>query len=170
MDGYLTFEHGNVKLGGTLLPGILTSLRVKGDVRFDSASPDGMSGKTKTPLGWEDAAIVLALDLLTESGSDCYEKVGQLNALFKGYDNDANPRVLTVVNRHMAARGVERVVFSGFETAETERDDVIVATLSFTEHNPVITRAESAANQRVVGQGNNTKDPGLAGGIGERSR
>lgn len=168
MDGYLTFEHGQVRLGGTTLPGILSSQRVKGAVQFDTASPDGMSGEVKTPMGWEDGDVVIVLDLLTEDGSSCYDKAAQIDGLFKGHDNNANPRVLNVVNPHLAARGVEKVVFSGFETAETDRDDVIVATLRFTEHNPIITKTERAANARPTDQV--TQSPGLAGGISEESR
>tara|TARA_B100000683_G_scaffold264145_1_gene293320 strand:- start:1287 stop:1784 length:498 start_codon:yes stop_codon:yes gene_type:complete len=165
MDGMLTFAHGEVRLGSKLVPGILKSMRVRGSVAFDETERDGMSGKAKTPKGWDDCAITLTVDLLTDSSGTCYDKLAQLDALFRGYDNGVNPRVLDVVNAHVAARGIERVVFAGLESSESDQDDVMVATLRFTEHRPVILRAEKRVGADKVGAG-----PGLDPAVGERSR
>ena len=135
-DGYLTLEHGHVKLSGRLIPGLFVSMEVAGDVRFDTAEADNLSGKKKTPMGWEDSAITLVLDLLTESQSTCYDKLTELNAVFKGMDNKSNPKVYDVVNPHLVARGVDQVVFSRLKSSESNEDDVIQVTLEFDEHNP----------------------------------
>jgi len=165
MDGMLTFSHGEVRLGSKLVPGILKSLRVRGAVVFDEAQADGLSGKTKTPKGWDDCAVSLAVELLTDSTS-CYDKLTSLDALFRGHDNGANPRVLDVTNPHVTARGIERVVFAGLESSETDRDDVIMASLRFTEHRPHIIRAE----KRVGKTSTSSPEPGLDPSVGERSR
>ena len=166
MDGMLTFSHGEVRLGSKLVPGILKSLRVRGSVVFDEAEADGMSGKTKTPKGWDDCAISLSVELLTDD-TTCYDKLTQLDALFRGYDNGANPRVLDVANPHVTARGIERVVFAGLDSSETDQDDVVMASLRFTEHRPHIIRAEKRVGRASTTA---TADPGLATAIGERSR
>lgn len=165
MDGMLTFSHGEVRLGSSLVPGILKAMQVRGSVLFDETERDGMSGKTKTPKGWDDCAITLTVDLLTDNTGNCYDKLGKLDALFRGHDNGANPRVLDVANPHVTARGIERVVFAGLESSETDQDDVVIATLRFSEHRPVIIRTE-----KRVGAGKVGTNPGLDPSVGERSR
>lgn len=135
-DGYLTITHGQVSLGGEQIPGELYSLEISGDVRFDTAEVDNLSGKAKTPLGWEDSLITVELILLSDDTGTCYDKLRRINAVFKGQDNDANPKVYDLVNAHTSARDIEQVVFKGLRSRETNQDDVIKATLSFDEHNP----------------------------------
>lgn len=141
----LSFEDGEVRLAGELLPGVLKYLSVRDQVRFDEAEQDGMSGKTKTPLGWEDAAVVVIVELLTDSSSTCYDKLAVLDAKFRGHDSKGNPLVLDVVNAHLRARGVDQVVFSGLDSSESDQDDVILVNLSFTEHRPAIVAVEERA-------------------------
>ncbi len=143
MDGLLTFEHGEVRLGSVMVPGVLKSIRVRGAVVFDEAETDGLSGKTKTPKGWDDSAISITVALVTDT-TTCYHKLAQINTLFRRHDIRANPLVLDVANPHITARGVERVVFCGLMSAESNKDDVIVATLDFTEHRPPIVVAEKS--------------------------
>jgi hypothetical protein len=117
-------------------------MTIRGAVRFDKAEQDGLSGKTLTPLGWEDADIVLVLELLTDKKSTCYDKLTDLEVIFKGYDNGGNPNVYEINNSHVDARGISKVVFSGLESSETDGDDLIVATLLFAETEPAIVEVE----------------------------
>lgn len=149
---YLSFEDGIVTAGGKELPGLLVQLTVAGEVKFDESKTDGQSGKKKTPLGFEDAVINLDLELLTDdeevqNGTSCYEKLAAIDQLFKGVGAKAAPKILTVTNRHLRARRINQVVFSGLASRETNQDDVILAALTFTEHLPPVTTAE----KRVVG-------------------
>lgn len=165
MDGVLSFDHGIVRLGSKEVPGILRELRVRGSVRFDETEQDGHSGKVKTPMGWEDCAVTLTVELLTDEGGTCYDRLNQVDALFRGHDNNANPRVLDVTNPHVTSRGIERVVFSGLESSETDQDDVIMAILRFSEDRPPVIRAE----KRVGAKRSTTDEPGLdpiVGGFG----
>lgn len=140
----LTFEDGMVRLGDTALPGVLVSQRVTCEVRFDEQKVDGVSGKKKTPLGWEDADVVLVLDLVSDDGADCYDQLAEVNAAFRGTDRRTNPRVLEVANRHLMARGIRQVVFSRLESEERDVDDTLRVTLAFVEHRPPIVRVEEA--------------------------
>jgi hypothetical protein len=151
VDGILSFGDGQLSLGGRLVPGILQSMTIAGQVRFDKAEQDGMSGKVKVPLGWEDADITLVVELLTEESSTCYSKLDELNRIFKGTDNGGNPKIYDVVNPHALARGIERVVFSGLSSQETDQDDVISANLSFVEHVPPVTRVEARQAAKTTG-------------------
>lgn len=149
-DGKLTFEDGLVTLGTDLIPGILVEQRVGCSVRYDEAKHDGMSGKKKVVKGWNDADISLTLDLLTDD-TTCYDKLKIINNLFRG--KTTTPKVLTVTNQHVNARGIKTVVFDGLESYETDQDDVIQTVLSFTEHNPPVVKREqhATAAKKVTG-------------------
>ena len=130
----LTWEDGVVKIDGARMPGILIDQSVDCSVRFDEQEVDGMSGKKRTPMGWEDADVSLTLLLITEDdGTDCYDKLETINGIFRSHDGQANPKMFDIDNRHLQARGVGQLVFSGLSSIETDRDDTIRARLSFVE-------------------------------------
>lgn len=142
----LSFDDGRVFLDGIEIPGLLQSQNVRGQVRFDEAQKDGMSGKAKTPMGWDDCAVTLTILLQTNEDDTCYDKLDQLDNVFRDTDGGANPKILSVANPHLRARHINQVVFSGLSSQETNRDDAIAVNLSFTEHIPVIVPVE----KRVV--------------------
>ena len=117
----LVFEDGLIRLGDTELPGVLTELRVDGKVRFDQQKKDGSSGKKKTPKGFEDSDVMVTMLLLTDSESQCYEKLEQVSGLFRKIDKKANPQIYAVTNRHLLARGVRQVVFSKLPVFREQR-------------------------------------------------
>jgi hypothetical protein len=159
-DAVLTFSDGLVRLGKTLLPGILRNQSIRGAVRYDQSLSDGMSGKSKVALGWEDATITLTLDLLCDDEGDCYAKLTSLNKIFKAADRKkATPTVYNVTGRHVRARGISRVVFDGLDSTETDDDDVIQAQLTFTEHIPPIVKREKQANAAKAGSGSTSAAP-----------
>lgn len=141
-DGMLVFEHGEVVLSGKRIDGILKSLSVTGAVRFDESKQDGASGTVKVPMGWNDADITITLDLLTDDGGTCYDRLSRLSAVFKGYDNKSNPKIYDVRNTHLLSRGVNQVVFSGLDSDESDAEDVITVRLTFVEHHPPIRKVE----------------------------
>lgn len=159
-DGILTFADGLVQLGNLTLPGILVQQSIRNAVRYDQSKQDQMSGKNKVALGWEDATITLTVDLLTETGSDCYQKLTEINRIFKGAGKKkATPTIYTVTNRHVRARGISRVVFDALDSFETDGDDVIQATLTFVEHLPPVIRREKQAIARKKAAGSTTTAP-----------
>lgn len=146
--GLLTFEDGIVTLDGTELKGILQKVDVRTAVRFDEAKVDGASGKKKTPAGFEDSKVDVSMILLTDEDSDCYEKLEEINHIFKGIDKNTNPKIFTVTNRHLLARGIREVVFANLDSSENSSTDEIFISLQFVEHNPpVIKMEETKAKQ-----------------------
>jgi hypothetical protein len=141
----LSYIEGVIWLGEEQLPGLLTSLRIEGKVRYDEQNVDGSSGKKKTPQGWEDQVVSIGLILLTDEDSTCYEKLEQLAPFFKNPDENSNPQIYTFINRHGEARGVRQIVFDRLESSENSREDTIRVSLGFTEHNPPIVRTEEAS-------------------------
>lgn len=154
-DGYLVFEDGELYLDGERIDGILTRSNVSQDVRYDEAEQDGLSGKVKTPMGWEDAVIRFDLDLTSDGSATCYDRLERINGIFRGADNGVNPKIYTVMNRHLRARGIDQVVFSSLSSDEDDKEDVIAVSLSFKEHRPAITAVEA----RVVATTNPTSLP-----------
>lgn len=157
-DGLLTFADGEVRLGNTLLPGVLFSQAIRNSVRFDRSERDGLSGKAKIPQGWEDAEITLQLELLTDESGDCYEKLTFINRVFKPTDKEANPKIYTLTNKHARARGIARVVFTSLDSDEDDSEDTILATLTFTEHIPPIVKTEKqiVLSKKAIGRGSAT--------------
>lgn len=140
----LSVEDGIVSLDGEELDGIVQYIKIDNKVRFDEAKVDGASGKKKTPQGFEDASISIDLLLLTDDNGTCYDKLGVLNGIFLGIDDTANPKIYTITNKHLLARGVREVVFSSLSSSENSRTDEISASLKFVEHNPPIIRLEES--------------------------
>lgn len=165
LNGQLTWNDGLVTLGDDVLLGIFVDMRIRGAVRFDQADMDSQSGKQKVPMGWEDADITITLDLVCDveqegppaETSDCYAKLKAINTIFKSASNNkADPKIFSVNNAHLNARGVKQVVFAGLDSYETDLDDVITVCLSFIEHNPVVIQREkqqAAKNIAQAGQG-----------------
>ncbi len=153
----ISWEDGQVIIDGQPLPGLLVDQSVDCRVRFDEQEIDGQSGKKRTPMGWEDTEVCLCLVLTTDNpGQDCYEKLQTINAIFRGHDSSANPKIYTVDNRHLLARGGGQLIFSGLSSLETEDDDTIEAGLSFIENNPPVVKTETqvaqSAFQKARGQ------------------
>ena len=154
----LTWEDGVVKIDGQELPGELVDLSIDCRVRFDEQEVDAQSGKKRTPMGWEDSEIGLSLCLTTdEYGDDCYDKLTVINGIFRSHDAQANPKIFTVDNRHLLARGVNELIFSGLSSSETEDDDTIVASLSFVENNPPVVKTETNVAQSALKKSSNKK-------------
>ena len=140
----LTFEDGIVRLGGEALPGLLAALTVDGKVRYDEQKVDGTSGASKTPKGFEDQTATVTMILCTDNETDCYEKLEQLTPFFRKTDDNANPEIYTLANRHAGARGIRQVILDKMKSMETNRSDTITVTLGFTEHRPPVVRKEAA--------------------------
>jgi len=140
--GYLTFEDGRIFIENYELNGIIKDLNITGKIRFDSAQTDSLSGTKKTPMGWEDATISIQLELTTDEDSSCYEKLNNINNIFMGQDDDGNPKVLKIYNKHTQARNVDDVIFSSLESQESDIDDIILVKLNFIEFLPVIVETE----------------------------
>ena len=163
---YLSFDDGLVKLGDTTLPGIYRRSDVRGQVTYDEAEQDGLSGKVKTPTGWEDADARIVLDLLSDDDSTCYDKLQEIHEIFTGVDSGGNPVVLGVQNSHLLARGINEVVFDGLSSRDTDRNDIVQATLTFKEHKPAtqISETRAVAKQQAAGEQGEWNSQ-IAGGV-----
>ncbi|MDD5106039.1 MAG: hypothetical protein PHC49_10530 [Desulfuromonadaceae bacterium] len=175
IDMFLSFEDGEVKLGGETLPGIFVSMTTNAGVKFDRAERDAMSGKAKVPMGWDDTEVKITLSLLcdqdeaTEEISTCYDKLKIINKFFKNSEGPKkpHPKIYNIDNRHLQARGVTRLVFYGLQSDEDDQSDEIRAVLTFVEHVPAVVKRETAASPASPSAAPKTakKDPPAAPSI-----
>lgn len=159
---YISFEHGEVFLDNVRVPGILVDLQVSGGMRLDSGNQDNMSGTVKIFMGWDDADISITMDLLCgmeeKQGkmveSTCYDKLAEINKLFKKADKNACPIIYSLTNSHTAALKIHNILFSSLSSYETDQDDVIQVRLGFTEYLPAVIKREEQANasKKTTGQ------------------
>lgn len=145
MRKVITNEVGAIKLGDTLLPGIFETIEVDGRLRIDEKEVPGQSGKSKQPLGFEDAKIRMTLKLLTDEQSDCYEKAAVIIRLFQTVDKQAKPYVYSITNRLLALWNITEVLFEDIKTSDAKGADTLMMDMSFTEYKPAIVAAEAKA-------------------------
>lgn len=141
----ITADFGKVRLGGTELPGVFHSMRVKGSIRMDEVKVPGASGKSKQPLGFEDGEVTITVVLLNDNKSTPYAKLKTLVSLFRRTDDHAKPMVYEMVNKHTEAWGIRRVVFKDITSSEGNSSDTIQADMSFVEYVPVMVQTEQRA-------------------------
>lgn len=137
----ITDASGKVKVGGVILPGIFQNIEVDGDVRIDEAEVDGKSAKPKQAVGYEDAKVKLNLILQNDDGSTPYEKLKILQNIFKRPGQQL-PYVYEIVNRHLQARGITKIIFKKLTSSEDNNLDVIRATCEFWEYVPITIQAK----------------------------
>lgn len=167
MTQYLAFNVNDpVKLGGSALPGVVTSLKVRGRFEVEKKHMEGTSGSANLPKGFRDAAVEITLEILPGDVS-IEAQIKQLEAAFKqGGVNTAKP--MRIVNRHLDARGITKVLFVGLDTEDGDEWDSTLATLSFVEYEQMNVKAETSASTPVVTgpAGNLNADAGSGGGGG----
>lgn len=146
MRQVITDDFGQIKVGDTLLPGILQKIEVEGSVRIDDMEVPGSSGSSKQPQGFEDAIIYIELLLPTDDATTCYDKLQTLVGIFKKVDKYAKPYIYRIVNKHTQVWNIKEVVFKNCRTTEDNITDSIKATLEFKEYKPVLVKVEQISS------------------------
>ena len=137
----ITDASGKVKVGGVILPGIFQNIEVDGDVRIDEAEVEGKSAKPKQAVGYEDAKVKLNIVLINDEESTPYEKLKKLQNIFKRPGQQL-PYVYEIVNRHLQARGITKIIFKKLSSSEDNNLDLIRATCEFWEYVPITIQAQ----------------------------
>lgn len=169
MQLYTDIEESLIKLtpinGGEeiVLPGVLQSLSVNGEILIDSNNSAGNREPQKLMRGYKDRAINITLKLLsvpksindvnTKKLSSKEEIQNAINTakffhteiekypydilgeLNQLFQNkeDGIPTVYRLFNRHTYARGIEQVLFTSFSSSEDNTTETLTVTLTFEE-------------------------------------
>lgn len=167
MTQYLAFNGDDpIRLDGLTLPGVMTGLKVRGNFEVEKKRMEGTSGSANLPKGFRDAAVEITLELLPP---DLEGQIKSLEGAFKqGGVNTARP--MRIVNKHLDARGVVRVLFTGLDTEDGSEWDSTLATLSFVEYEQMNVKSElKAATPVVTGPAANLNaDAGGDGGASQQ--
>lgn len=135
MGEYINVNTTNaVKIDGRIVPGLLQGIEINGELRIESQSKDGESGSRQIVKGYPEATIRLDFVLL----GDVHAQVRALQEMFAVTGLKAR----RVVNPHLDARGVRKLVFKGLSTRENADDDTLTAQLTFTEYDAEIRALE----------------------------
>jgi hypothetical protein len=131
-------KEGQVKIGNPpeLLPGILSSITINGDLSIDNASIEGRSGSSKQVHGWNDAAVSISLILIGDTKTSRFDSLAVIVSHFKK-DEDGTPVVYTFHHPMAKAWNIRQLLFSSLNTTEDNKLNQIIATLEFVEHDPI---------------------------------
>lgn len=141
----ITDASGQIKLNDSFIPGVFQKLSIDNEVKYDQKLVSGSSGTKKQAVGFEDATVSVTYLLQNDEQSTPYKKLQELVALFRSMDKSAKPQIYNIVNEHIAAFGIDRVLFKGIRTNEDNRKDYITATLDFIEWEPPVVKIEERA-------------------------
>lgn len=138
MKIYTDIEESLIKLtpinGGDeiILPGVLQSLSVNGEILIDSNKSTGNGASQKIMRGYKDRIISLSLIILPTEEKTVYMILEELNKIFQNKEDNI-PIVYTLFNYHTDARGIEKVLFTGLSSSEDNSTDTLTVTLTFEE-------------------------------------
>lgn len=141
-------ESGIVKIDGQELPGVLEHLSVRHEIIIDEIRIQDRDGHLKQPAGYDEGDVTLSLQL--QDDEDPYSLIAPIQALFREPESQGKPKIHTVTNVHVNARGIHEVLFKSLETSETNRDDIIIASIALEEYVPLeiqVVQAVEQANQ-----------------------
>lgn len=149
MREIITDDVGEIKLGKVVIPGIFKSMDISGAVRVDEENVLGRSGKSRQPLGFEDAIINLTLDLPTNDLGTCYDRLAVVVELFQKVDSHAKPYIYRIVNKITSIWGIKDVVFSDLRMSDyNSRKDTLEISLTFKEYRPTLVKKEARVTSK----------------------
>lgn len=159
-------DDGCVKIGSVLLPGLFKSIDISGKAMVEELDVKGKGKKPKQATGYEDHTISIELILMDddrEGGKTKEEKLTILQNLFRSKGQKI-PKVYNMVNKHTAQRGIDKVLFEGLNTKETNKRDEITASLKFIEYESISVSTKKKTTDKktkkndVQGVGNEYKE------------
>lgn len=139
-------EH--LALGDLQLPGVVTSIEVRGQYEIEKKKVAGLSGTTKMGHGYNDAQVTVSLEILPP---DEEGQVKQIEAVFKAaFGVGGKPKPLRVVNPLLDSRDVTSVLFAGFTVLQGNEGEGLLCHLELLEFEPLPRKKELKQRQRVV--------------------
>lgn len=143
----ITGDYGQIKLDGTLLPGIYRGMSVSGSVRIKEEEAPGQSSKFKQALGWDDLQVDITLILQNDEESTPDEKLKAVVQAFRKTDKSAKPIAYRITNKHTAAWGLDKVLIKDLRSEDPPDVDNIRVTLSLVEWESPLVKLEARAVQ-----------------------
>jgi len=148
-------DVGAVKLDSSLFPDAIQFMRIEQEVKMERVEVEGRSGRAKLAEGFQDADISIEFKLTDDSpegGATAVEKLQYIQDFFRKTDNRGKPNIYRLSNAHTKARKIGQVIFLRLSSRETNSKDTLIATLHFTEYEPIAVTIEDQANQMSLAE------------------
>jgi len=129
-------DDNHIKVGGTVLPGVVKSFEIKEDALIDEQDVEGSTKKTKQATGYDDAKIIIEIILDDGETETVGAKITKIQNLFRNPTQE-KPVVHEMINSHLSHRNVKKVIFKTFGTKEENNSGQKIASLEFWAYNPV---------------------------------
>lgn len=169
MSAYLKLSvRDAVKVGGTTLPGILTSLTVDGSLEVTQDKLEGSSTHITSVEGYTTANVALDI-VLHGTDSQRETQLRTINGVFMVNPPEGQTKgkatAWRVVNPHLDARRIRQMLFTKFSSRDGNEDETTVVSLEFREILQEQARLEKAAEQEAAtsAETGELEMPGLGG-------
>lgn len=140
----------SMALGDLTLPGIITSIEVRGQYEIVKKKVVGLSGSDKFGYGYNDAQVTITLEILPP---DAMGQVKQIEGVFKNaFGAAGKSKPLRVINPLLDSKDVTNVLFVTFKVFEGNEDDSLLCTLELLEFEP-LARIQGRKQRVTVGTG-----------------
>lgn len=138
----------NLALGDLELPGVVTSIEVRGQYEIEKKKVAGLSGTNKLGHGYNDAQVTVNLEILPPDENG---QVKQIEAVFKAaFGEGGKPKPIRCVNPLLDSRDVTSVLFAGFTVRQGNEGEGLLCQLELLEFEPLARKNELKQKQKVV--------------------
>ena len=157
-------EDGRIKLGGTVLPGLVKSIEVTETAKVDEQEVEGSAAKPKQATGYEDAKINIELIIDDTETSTKFERYAVLRQIFRTPGQNV-PQPVPIVCEDAAAHGVERVIFKKLTHKGENKKSQLAVSLELWEYAPQpITASTVSSTAGTSGSSSSSASSGSSSG------
>ena len=155
------FEDERIKLGDTVLPGVVKSIEVTESAKVDEQEVEGSAVKPKQATGYEDAKVVIELIIDDTPTQGKYERYAALRRAFR-QSGQSVPQPMTIICEDTAAHGIDKVIFKQLSHRGESKKGQLTATVELWEYIPQTITAKKTSSKKSGG----TKKSGGSGNSG----
>lgn len=150
------FEDDHIKLGDTVLPGVVKSIEVTESAKVDEQEVEGSAVKPKQATGYEDAKVVIELVIDDTQTQSKFERYAALRRVFRT-SGQSVPQPIAIISEDTAAHGIDKVIFKQLSHRGESKKGQLTATLELWEYIPQTVTARKSSS------GSSTKSTGTSG-------
>lgn len=149
-------EQSVLKVGGIRIQGVVKSIEISENAKIGEVENEKKTKKSQQPTGYEGAKITIEMILEATKKMTCQQQLEQIQKLFKTKEQK-KAKVLSLVNKHCAARGISKVYFKSLTSKEVISESSMPVSFEFIEYNPsVITIKKSTSSNTSSSKNRNS--------------
>ena len=134
-------DDKTIKVGGVILPGIIKSIEVDGEIIYEEIEVEGRTDKPKQVTGYSDGKLYIEVVLHGETEDEVINKLTTIQNIFRKPASTV-PSVYNIVHKHINLRNINNIVFRKLNTKEASGKGYnISASLEFLEYIPIDIKA-----------------------------